>query len=540
MPIDIIFPIKWQDVVDILVISLILHRLFLFFRGTVALQIIVGLLFLWLFHGIAQAIGLILTSWFFQGLGAIAVIVIVVVFRDEIRAMLVQTNPVRFFLGHPYQTHTVNIPLLIQAIFQLAESRTGALIVFKRRDKLDGHLHEGVPIDSRFTPEIISSIFGKHSPVHDGATIIRGDRIAIAGTFLPLTQKQGLPQHFGTRHRAAIGITEVSDAVVIVVSEERGEITVVHGGNVKTIQKEYQLQQTLEQLLVGITPYAKPKRRYREWLTQCAGLLLTFLLVSTFWGVYSGKQYSLITVSVPVDFRNIPDSLELKKVSAEKVEIQISGNSRLVGALNPDDVRAFLDLKEISVGTHSLVLGTGNIKMPLGLEVVRVTPPAITLEMEPRIEKDVAIKPNIVGFPPPGYQLDRLSIDPAFVRVSGPASTLRSIGSILTEPIKLGKIQPNQEETSIDVSLVLSPASLRLLPGQKRGVRVSIYLQPQKSSLTDRKKTKTRFHRVRTGECLYTIARRYGLTVKQLRQFNNLTPGAIIYPGQKLHLETSP
>jgi diadenylate cyclase len=137
MPSQLFFPFKWQDVADILVISFILHRLFLLFRGTTALQIMVGLFFLWLVQGIAQATGLVLTSWFFQGAGAVAVLVIVVVFRNEIREVLIQTNPVRFFLGRPRETQAMGLSLIVDSAFQLAATRTGALIVIHNRDHLE-------------------------------------------------------------------------------------------------------------------------------------------------------------------------------------------------------------------------------------------------------------------------------------------------------------------------------------------------------------------------------------------------------------------
>jgi uncharacterized protein (TIGR00159 family) len=540
MPLDIIFPIRWQDVVDILVISFILNRLFLFFRGTIALQITGGILSLWLFHEIAQAVGLVLSSLFFQGISAITVIVIVVVFQDEIRAFLVQNNPVRFFLGRSFQNHSIKFSPLYKVLFQLAENRTGALIVFKRRDKLDGYLREGIAVDSKFSPEIIASIFAKQSPIHDGAIIIKGNRIATAGTFLPLTQKEGLPQRFGTRHRAALGLSDRSDAVVVVISEERGEVSIVHRGVVTIIRDHQLLEKTLNELLLGITPDQKHKKRLREWLTQSAGLLLTFLLVATFWGIYSGKQYSLINVTLPVDFRNIPDRLELKEVSAEKINVQITGNRRLVSALNPDDVRTFLDLKEIDIGTHNLVLGAGNVEIPLGLKVVRITPPAIKLEMELRIEKELEVKPNIVGFPPIGYQISKLSLEPEFVKVSGPNSILRAVRSLFTEPINLGNLQPNNGKRSINVPIVISPASLRLLDGQKKSVNVRIDFQPHKLSQNDNEKTTVPFHIVQDGESLYSISRLYGLTVKQLQKLNKLFSGAIIYPGQKLRLTVAP
>ena len=129
MPFNILFPFKWQNVIDVLVISFIVHRLFLFFRGTTAFQVMLAFLFLWVLQSIAQAAGLVLTSWFFQG---------IVIFRNEIREVLIQTNPVRFFLGRPYEARTIDVPLIVQTAFKLAQTGTGALIVLQNRDRLAG------------------------------------------------------------------------------------------------------------------------------------------------------------------------------------------------------------------------------------------------------------------------------------------------------------------------------------------------------------------------------------------------------------------
>ena len=475
---DFLFSFQWQDVVDILVISFLVHRLFLLFRGTTALQILLGVLFLWLCHTIAQASGLVLTSWFFQGVGAVAVLVIVVVFRNEIREVLIQTNPVRLFLGRPYEPWTVDLPEVERAVFQMAKSGTGGLIVFQQRDRLAEHLREGIVLGGKLSPEIIASIFAKESPVHDGATIIQGARIKLVGAFLPLTKREGLPQHYGTRHRAAIGLSEVCDAVIVVISEERAEVSVVYKGEVGLIQEPPQLQMALGSLLLGV-----------DSGTKLAGLLVTFLLVSGFWGIYSGKQLSLINVTTSVDFRNIPENIELRRSSSERVEVQITGKRRLVSALNPEQVGAFLDLSEIDAGLHRLVLNADNIDLPLGMEVVRITPATIRVEMEQRIQKDIAVEPQIVGKPPAGYRIERISVRPGSVKVSGPKSTLNSMLSLSTESISVSDIQPQKGETVLEVPVVLSPASLRLLPGQNKNIRVTILLIPNKSSKTSPRTT---------------------------------------------------
>jgi diadenylate cyclase len=470
---------KWQDVLDILVISILIHRLFLLFRGTSVLQIMVGLLFLWVLHGIAQAAGLVLTSWFLEGFGAIAVLILVVVFRNEIREVLIQTNPVRLFLGRPYEPQVINPAAIVQTAFQLAKTRTGALLVFQNRDRLAEFLREGIPLGGRYTPQIIESVFAKDSPVHDGAAIIRGNRIERVGTFLPLTRREGLPQAFGSRHRAAIGLTELSDAVVISVSEERGEVSLVYRGKVELMRDPRRLERALRRLLLGVAPERKPASLAREWVTQASGLILTFVLVSAFW-VLSGRQQSLINLTIPLDFRNIPEYLELKHASAERIEVQITGKGRLVGALKPDQVGAFVDLKESGVGTLKVPLSVDNVKIPLGLDVVQVNPATITVELEQRIEKEIPIKPEVVGPPPAGFQIARVITNPAAVKISGPQSVVRSLRALSTEPVPLQSLGlgPQALEKTVEVPLVLSPASLRMLAGQSKKAQVSIQIKP--------------------------------------------------------------
>lgn len=536
MPIDILFPFRWQDFADILVVSVIVHRLFILLRGTTALHVMLGLLFIWLFQAIAKSAGLILTSWFFQGVGAIAVLAVVVVFRNEIRELFLQTNPIRFFLGSPRKTQGIDINTIAKTVFRLANTRTGAIVVIQNRDKLRAQLREGYDLDAKLNAQIIESIFLKQSPVHDGAIIIRGNRIKRVGTFLPLTQKEGLSQYYGSRHRAAIGLSEVSDAVVLVVSEERGDVSLVRRGKVELMRGPQQLQDELGRLLLGTGLEKEAQQRTRAWLAYAGGLLLTLLLVSTFWGIYTGGQLSLISITAPIDFRNIPENLELKKASAEKVKVQITGKRRLINALKPEQVRAFLDLQETNQGVRRMSLNRENIEVPLGLELVRASPSTIRLELEQRVEKEVAVKPEIAGILPAGYQIAKISVSPEAVKISGPKSTLRAIKTLNTEQVDLGKMETLEGKKVVEVPLVISPASLRLVPGQPREVQLYIQFASKKPTPDQPEERKTRYHDVRAGETLWGISRRYGLTIDELRRLNELAPGTVIYPGQNLKL----
>jgi uncharacterized protein (TIGR00159 family) len=534
---DILFPFKWHDIIDILVISLIVHRLFLLFRGTTAFQIILGLLFLWLLQALAHAAGLVLTSWFFQGLGAVAVLVIVVIFRNEIREILIQTNPVRLFLGRPYGygPPKINAAMIVQTAFRLASGKTGALMVLQNQDRLENYLQEGILLDAKFTPQIIESIFTTQSPVHDGAAIIHGNRIAKVGTFLPLTQQTGLPQRFGTRHRAAIGITEVSYAVVIVVSEERGEVSLVHKGSVKSVKEPQQLTTMLTGLLSKDYTESEPQKKGLAIRSHIGGLFLTFFIVLVSWSIYSGRQLSLINISTPIVYRNIPDNLELIKTSAEQVEVQITGRRHLVSALKKEQVGAVIDLKDKTGGSYELILTPDNINLPLGLDVVRITPSTLSMVFEQQMVKKLSVKPRFTGLVPSGYRIKNISVKPEFVNVNGSVTVLRDMNSLFTETIDLDKLKSQNGEKTVDVPIIISPPSLHLVSGQDQIAKVSISLNSQEvDSEKPQPSTTSLYHRVTEGETLWDISQRYNVPVDRIRYLNKISLSETIYPDQML------
>ena len=526
--------LDWRNLLDILVISFILHRLFLLMRGTVAFQVSIGLVFLWLFQEVANAAGLVLTSWFFRGIGAVAVLVLVVVFRNELREILVHTNPIRFLLGRSRQTREVGYHLLGQAAFRLAKLRVGALFVVQNEDELRGDVRGGFPLDANLLPEILESIFSKESPVHDGAVIIRGNRIDQVGTFLPLSQEETLPAHFGTRHRAAVGLSEVCDAVILVVSEERGEISLVHRRNVERIHDPDQLEKRLDFLLMT-KDVSKEGGRFggRAWVSHGGGLLLTFVLVSAFWGLYAGREFSLISLTAPVYYRDIPKDLQLKKASAEEVEVQVSGRRGLVSSLDRQQVRAFLSLARIGAGQRELVLKAENIALPPGLDVERITPSSITLEMERILEQTVKVRVDLVGPPPDGFVVETVRVQPDTVKVRGPATILGDLANIRTRPVDLRSMRVRDGQAGQDVQLVLASPSIALTELEKGQVHVSIRFRPVEAK---KEEGVVRTYKVRKGDTLYEIGRHHGVPTETIRKLNSLKPGEHIKPGQELNI----
>src|SRR5512147_19816 len=216
---------RWQDVVDIGLNSYILFRFYVLFRGTYVFRVLIGLTMLWFFQQVAAYLGLIVTSWVVQGIVAVAALIIVVVFRNEIRNVLQAKNIRSILWGFAPKARVAPIDIIADSAFELARRRHGALIVIPGEEDIHELAQGGLEWNGDISREMLLSVFFPDNPVHDGAAIVEGDRVSRVGAILPLSRRDDLPSHFGTRHRAALGLSEMSDALVVVVSEERGEVS---------------------------------------------------------------------------------------------------------------------------------------------------------------------------------------------------------------------------------------------------------------------------------------------------------------------------
>jgi len=220
----------WQDLIDILLVCFIVYRILLLIRGTRAVQMLTGFGIILILYFVSERFRLVtlhtILVEFFNNL----ILVLIIVFQDEIRKALTQVGRNPFFSS----TNTIEEVSIVEELCQsaalLAQQRVGALIVLERETGLKNYVEAGTLIDSRVSADLIVSIFHPTSPIHDGAVIIRNSRVSSAGCLLPISRDPTIQKEFGTRHRAAIGLTHETDALVIVVSEERGEVSLVHHG----------------------------------------------------------------------------------------------------------------------------------------------------------------------------------------------------------------------------------------------------------------------------------------------------------------------
>ena len=216
--------IRWQSAVDFFVLAIAIYLLLRWSREARALRVALGILAVRVGALLARQLGLPITGWVLDGATIVALLSLVVVFQPELRRALMRLDfPHR--LRHREQMPAVSA--VTAAAWSLAKSRCGALIVIVRRDAIAELVTTGIAVGGRVSAELLGAVFQKGGPVHDGAAIIEGDVITQVGAVLPLTQRPDVPEQYGTRHRAGMGLAERSDAVVVVSSEERGEVTVM-------------------------------------------------------------------------------------------------------------------------------------------------------------------------------------------------------------------------------------------------------------------------------------------------------------------------
>jgi uncharacterized protein (TIGR00159 family) len=451
--------LRWQDIFDIAINSYIVFRLYVLFRGTRMLRVLALLALLWVGQRIAATLGLIITSWGMQGIIAAAALIIVIVFRDEIRSVLQTKNLKALLWGLPHDATHTPVEVIAESVFAMAAYRTGALLVFPARGDLSGVVQKGLPWHGVISREMLVSIFWPDNPVHDGAAIIEGDRVTEVGAILPLSPRTDLPSHYGTRHRAAAGLAEASDALTIVVSEERGEVVTAHNAKLNKIQTPEELERILQQHLGLATTKSRPARLQKTRITAAA--VCAVLLVSGIWYSFAKGLEALTTLEVPVEYMNRSGDLQIIDTSVNVVELRLSGPGPIIRSIRRDQVNVKLDLSRAVNGANAFTLTNANISLPPGLRLQSVEPAVVEVTLDASIEKELPIQIDWVGKLPEHLILAEVKLEPQTARVTGGKSILTDLETLYTEKVPLNGLRESGSRT---VSFALHPASLRIAP----------------------------------------------------------------------------
>jgi diadenylate cyclase len=381
----IIANLRFQDILDVLFLTVVAYHLYLWFRGTKALKALVGLLGLGIVFTVARTWGLFLTTWVFQILWQVLVILLIILFQSEIRQVLERVNPLQVFGLHKASVPEEWIPGFTKAIFALAKRKIGALVIIERTDRVQEFIAEGQPLRGEPGPELLMSIFQKESPLHDGAMLIQDGRVTQVACYLPLTPDEGLPKQWGTRHRAALGLSERCDAWVVVVSEERGEVSLAQEREMVHVADIERLSQLILEAMTPMSPERKSwwERIHLFFVNRWQVKIGTLFLVASLWLMLAGQQNFEKTVTVPVEITNIPPKLEVLRPVNPKVEIKVRGLRKDVSTLNEKNVTADIDLSVARLGRRTFSITRNEIRLPdEGMYVVDINPPQLKFEFK--------------------------------------------------------------------------------------------------------------------------------------------------------------
>jgi uncharacterized protein (TIGR00159 family) len=463
---EVLYSITTTNVVDMLIIAGLIYFVLAWFKGTRSFQILATLIGMGLLYYAASVFGLILTSVLFQYLWAAIIIVLAVVFQPELREMLERASPMRY-LGH--RRSAVMEPDVIEetvdAVAELARLRIGALIVFQRVDRLSDLLLTGKRLDSLISSEALVMIFQKTSPLHDGAALVLDDRIKAASCILPLSTDETLGTRFGTRHRAAVGLTERSDAVCVVVSEERGEVSLTQRGEITNYKRKGDLKEALERSFISGRLFEDRAPRGPTGLITANWRLKILSIVGAafLWFLIVGPHSSEIGLSVPIQYANLPPGMEVTGKWMDRLEVRVRGSETSLANLKPGSVRALVDLSNVVTGLNFFRISSRDLQVPPGIAIAKIRPSDLRLTVRASAEKEIPVVPTVIGAIPANM---RVSVRPRAVKVRALPDELERIKSVVTDPIRISELidkKPRKVPVAVKPESILIEA---IDPGQ--------------------------------------------------------------------------
>lgn len=258
--------VRLIDVLDVAIVAFLVYRILLLIKGTRAMQMLTGLGIIGLGFFLSSTFELFSTHWLLSHFFDYFILIVIVLFQDDLRRALTHVGKNPFFASVSDAEELEIVDEIVRAAPRLARENIGALIVIERETGLKNFIDTGSELNAKVTNELLYSIFHPTSPLHDGAVIIAEGRLAAAGCFLPLSTDPNIDKRFGTRHRAALGITEETDAIVVLVSEESGEVHLVKNGRMTMNLRQEDLRASLEALLDLSRGTRNVPGRVRAWL----------------------------------------------------------------------------------------------------------------------------------------------------------------------------------------------------------------------------------------------------------------------------------
>lgn len=467
-----------RDFIDILIISVFIYTVLIWFWKTTSRFVFIGITIMGLIYILSRQFQLYLTVYLLQGFFAILLIALVVIFQEDLRLFFERIATWGFMKKRRQAVYAYQVmDVLGQTVPILMKKRYGALIVLRGNDHLDRHLKGGVPLDGRFSGPLLESLFDPHSEGHDGAAVIEDGRVSKFGCHLPLSLDAEKIGNYGLRHTAAIGLTERSDALCIVVSEEREAVSLAREGLLHKVKNMEELRDIVRQFYRRPAP-GKEEWSFRHWIRENTWQkIMAVVLAFGLWVVFTTPGESIRKdFSVPLVYRNLPADWILEEPVPKESIVTLEGSAQAFSLMNPDSLKIILDMTDLREGEQYVPLREDQLKLPSNLSLVRFDPSRVPLSARKLGLAEGIIKVQTTGALREGLTLKQISARPEVIPVLAPANGKKSI-RVLTEPVNLGEIQAT---TTVKPRLVL-PSDARFTEGTPPPVEVTIEVAPKES-----------------------------------------------------------
>ena len=448
------------DFLDIIIIAILIYSLFIFFRNTRTYMIFLGMAIALSLYVVARYFNLYLTSLTLRYFAGVSVIVFAIIFQSEIRKYfeilgLLGTRQIRAGTLASKSPATSEI---IQACVKMAQSKVGALIIIQGNDEVDPFIEGGTPLDGVISEEVIMSIFDPHSEGHDGALIINNNRILKFGSHLPLSTNFKELGKLGTRHSAALGLSENVDALCVVCSEEKGKISICREGKLKTLDDYSDLEKELEK-------YIKSK------FSLDKSTLFTYVLKHNFWLKFGALVFASVvwfltayqagiiekSFNVPITFENLQKDTIIQDYSPKEIELTVAGRGEnVLSDLSISDFKINFDASNLQHGVNKQILMSQDITLPLHTSLSSFSPSTLLLTVQKYYSAQVQITVKTKGTLKRGLELKIITVTPEIIELLVPQDS-PTPEEILTETIDISE---QTESVIIPVKLII-PENLR-------------------------------------------------------------------------------
>ncbi len=472
---------KVSDVADIAIITVFIYLILVWLKKARARFIFIGMIMFGALYMAARLFGLYLTTVALQAFFAVAFIMIAIIFQDDLRHFFERVAIFGVTRRHraAISPFTQNIEILGSALANLSRKKMGALIVVRGTDPLDRHLEAGVVLDAMISQILIESIFDRHAPSHDGAVTVDAGRITKLGCHLPLSTNIKEIGRLGTRHAAALGITERTDAIALVVSEEEGVISVAEDGKIRPLSDIAQLNNRLKEFYRRKFPERKNSGLKRFLTEHYPEKIIAVLIACSLWMACGHRTENVRRDFVaPIEYRNLAADRIINEPKPKEVTVTLGGNDQKFSLLNPRELKISLDMSGIRDGDNRITFSGDMVRNSSGLSVVNIDPSRIDLNSYKLVQVTVPVELKTKGKLPSGVVVRNMRLEPKMIQIMAPSTIPPDKIVISMEPIDLAPIT----ETTVVVPKLIAAHDIRFPQDKSPELKVIFEIDKNRTS----------------------------------------------------------